>query len=351
MASGDTEPQPAVAQATESSSVDAPRPPGPEIVVAETPAVANAGIAVEAGEEVEACGGGWVRVDGDEKQLAATIGAAVEARQAAVSRVTLAVMRASADERVRAAALYYQARLSQAQTQTADAHRDELVRLAQSSTDPVVYGWAVGACSNARGSPTCRLVSAAQWARLDPDNAVAWLALADEARDRGDSPAVDDALFHVASATRYDHAEATLSSAILDHAPADEASLLGVAAMASSGHAFVAADTGRISTPSLYCGARDLADANRRETCERIATLAAERSTSLRGRDAGHAIGKDLGWPGERLKAMEAQRLAQEARLVARSRESKDMLSCEWAQAEVQHIRNLADRGEIEPLR
>ena len=368
----DPRPQPAAVQAKAGDVVDAPRLAGPDVAVAEGPAEALSAVAAEAGEEIEACGGGWVRVDGDEKRVAADIDALILAKRDQVSRVTLAEMRASADERVRAAALYYQSRLAffsaqsdvgdckgaecarklEAQLLLPEAHRDELARLAQSSTDPIVYGWAVGACRSARGSSTCQLLSAAQWARLDPENAVAWLALADEARARRDAQAVDDAMFHVASARSYDHAEAKLSAVILDHAPADEASLLGVAEMAARGYYFLAADTALISPPPVpYCRAKDLDDSNRRETCERIANLAAERSTSYWGQYAGRVIGKALGWPSERLKRLEDERRAYAALRVDRSGEPKEMLSCGRARAEVELIRNVAEHGEVETAR
>ena len=368
---GDPGAQPPAVQAKEGGDFDALRLAGPDVAVAEGPAEALSAVAAEAGEEIEACGGGWVRVDGDEKRVAADIDALILAKRDQVGRVTLAAMRASADERVRAAALYYQSRLALHSTQSdvgdckgaecnrkleaqllPEAHRDDLARLAQSSADPIVYGWAVGACRSARGSPMCQLLSAAQWARLDPENAVAWLALADEARERRDAQAVDDAMFHVASARSYDHAEAKLSAVILDHAPADEASLLGVAEMAARGYYFLAADTSLISPPPfLYCRAKDLDDANRRETCERIANLAAERSTSYWGQYAGRVIGKALGWPSERLKRMEDERRAYAALRVDRSGEPKEMLSCGRARAEVELIRNVADHGEVETAR
>ncbi|MGZ5747752.1 MAG: hypothetical protein ACXWJ3_16380 [Caldimonas sp.] len=323
-------------------------------------------------EEMQLCGGGWLRVDGDEDRVARDIAAAVAARMDAVREPTLAAMRSSDDERVRAAAAYFEAsaaryslaevgackdaadctRKSDELWQAPEPHRDALARLAQSTTDPVVYAWAHAACRRARGASACQLVNAAQWTRLDPDNAVPWLALADEARARGDGAAVDDAMFHVASAARFDASEGQLAAVLLDHAPAGESSLLGAAHLATQAIGFGSADAARsLQALGSYCRGRDLGDGNRRETCERIATLAAERSTSLLAQSIGISIGKRLGWPAQRLQAAEDERWAFNAVSMAQERGPTAEAGCAWAQNAVQQIRDRAEVGEVEAAR
>ncbi|MGZ5278240.1 MAG: hypothetical protein ACXWCU_20230, partial [Caldimonas sp.] len=96
---------------------------------------------------------------------------------------------------------------------------------------------------------------------------------------------------------------------------------------------------------------RDLGDGNRRETCERIATLAAERSTSLLAQSIGISIGKRLGWPAQRLQAAEDERWAFNAVSMAQERGPTAEAGCAWAQNAVQQIRDRAEVGEVEAAR
>ncbi len=349
----------------------APSVEAPVVVAAVVESTADAD-SNGAAEEVQICGGGWVRIDGDEEQVENNIDAMVEPRNAAVRDSTLAAMRSSSDERVQAAAAYYEASLArfrdvpavqctdtgdctrafEAYWQSAEPRRDALARLAESTVDPTVYAWAFSACARAKGAFGCQSIGAAQWTRLDPDNAVAWLALADEARTQGDTAGVDDAMYHVASATRLDGDEARLAATLLDHVPAGESALFGAASLAAMALGFsmsAAAEQGQ--TIASYCGPSGLADANRRESCDRIARLAVERGTSFTAWQLGFSIGRRVGWPAERLRALEAERVAMTSPASRPEPTVVTRASCETAQDHVRDIRDLAEFGQVEAMR
>jgi hypothetical protein len=75
-------------------------------------------------------------------------------------------------------------------TATADSRR-ALVRLASTTSDADTYALAMHSCRAPAGQSSiddCALLNNAQWARIEPDNAVPWLYLAADAgrrRDRG----------------------------------------------------------------------------------------------------------------------------------------------------------------------
>ncbi len=75
------------------------------------------------------------------------------------------------------------------------------------------------------GSGHCQVMTAAQWARLDPENAAPWLAVAARRRREKDATALDDAMFHVAAAERHDPGWSALAAIVIDHAPRDDANL------------------------------------------------------------------------------------------------------------------------------
>jgi hypothetical protein len=137
--------------------------PAPAASVAVEPVQATGQASPET-DEVQICGGAWVKAgaDGqvDSKEAEAVSRGMLETTRAP----TLAAMEASADERVQAAAHFYRynldrafeacregtacTRRTEAQSHAADAERTALVRLAQSSTDPQIYAWAYRSCSD-----------------------------------------------------------------------------------------------------------------------------------------------------------------------------------------------------------
>src|SRR2546423_749514 len=80
-------------------------------------------------------------------------------------------------------------------------------RGAADTRDARVYALAFHACGAGQGAqraPSCPLLSVDAWTRLDPDNAVPWLAAAAQAEQRQDSAGVAEAIRRAARAQRSD---------------------------------------------------------------------------------------------------------------------------------------------------
>ena len=136
-------------------------------------------------------------------------------------------------------------------------------------------------------------MTAARWAQLDSGNAEPWLAVAAEARaPKGLRAAFDDAMFHVASADRHDPGWGALSTEIIDHVPPDDANLVGSVGLLAQAAAIEALRLPAWSQTSQYCSEQELRDSNRREICERIATVLADRSDDLVGEVRRRSSGK-----------------------------------------------------------
>ena len=142
---------------------------------------------------VEVCGFGLVQVPPDDPDPVQRIPRAL--RQSTLDTLD-ALMLASDDTQVRAAALWMGARL---RGRDVPGRIEQVARLAAGSQDPFVYAIAMEACKgrSAADGGSCQLLSTAQWVRLDPDNAVPWRALAAEARER-DEPLVEHAALQFA---------------------------------------------------------------------------------------------------------------------------------------------------------
>lgn len=149
---------------------------------------------------VEVCGFGVVQMPPDDPDPVQRIPRAL--RQSALETMD-ALMLASDDTQVRAAALWMGARL---RGRDVRGRIEQVARLAASSQDPFVYAIAMEACKgrSASDAGSCQLLSPAQWVRLDPDNAVPWRALAAEARERNEPLAEHAALQFADRAPRSD---------------------------------------------------------------------------------------------------------------------------------------------------
>ena len=324
----------------------------------EAPALASSG----ADDEIQLCGGHWVQAGPDGKPAEAALQAIVAKSLDQVFGVAVGLMAASPSPRVQAAAHYYQAgRIAVAASAPLDAvaegamHRDALARLAQTSDDAQVYAWAYRACRGAaEGAPgACMQVTAAQWTRVDPDNAESWFAVAEEARRRKDDAALDDAMFHVAAAERHHPGRAALAATVAEYTPQDERSLIGTSMAIAQAIGIEAGASADWQGVLEYCSFKATAEANRRETCDRVATVLADRSTSAAARNLGIAVGRRLGWSAERLEVLTEQRDAESTatRLGALDPGQVDPLACAALRSTIERVRAHAEFGEVEMLR
>lgn len=245
---------------------------------------------------VEVCGIGPVRPGVVEEVLQAAID---QLQGPAQEAAWLRVMRASADPRQRAAGLL----LGESPVGGFAGVADELARLAYAARDPAVYGWALQACRLYGGkdlSGPCGMLSPDSWAALDPDNAVVWFVVAEEAVKRGGDPR--EALFHASRAKQYDSRHMLLPAVALAAAPAGTAPLVrqGMLVRAMG----TASALNPVAQPSRFCTRETLREPNRRALCETLAGNLASQAGTLLELSVARGLGERLGWPAQRLQAM-----------------------------------------------
>jgi len=285
-------------------------------------------------DEVEICGGTWVKLG---PEGAPDAQASLQAMMRDVRERTVAAMHGSASELSRAAALYLEA------SAAAAASRDQLARMALSTADPKVYGLAWNACG-LRQEGACQMISAGQWARLDPYNAVPWLFAAALANDRKDIAAVDDAMHHVAKAQRSETGGNVLQSVLLAHVPSGQRELLGsVQLLRDAARSAMAPDH---ASATQYCKDEAIRDVNRRQACAEIADVLAVKSSALAEQKTGAAIGKRVGWSAQRVESIEMEHDAVGWALGTLG-DGGEQLSCERAERQLSSMRDIARHGEV----
>jgi hypothetical protein len=231
--------------------------------------------------------------------------------------------------------------------------REELVRLAAPGRDPMVYALAFEACeamgpqATERGS--CQLITAEQWARVDPGNALPWVAVSAHAQLRDDAEGVREALYRVAAAKRADGYRGALSAALLPHAPSDVRDSALTAWVVTTAGLESARRTPPLSAIDLHCSAVAVRDANCRQVCEQIAGLLHDRSDALALRQFGLELGRRVGWPAERVAASE-QRQDAMLQLVATHAPEFERLTCASASLLGAYLRRQAGHGEVGAL-
>jgi hypothetical protein len=222
----------------------------------------------------------------------------------------------SPDTRARATGLLLQRSesLREDSAVQAEESRDELVQLAAGGSDPAVYAIAVGLCqkelSNAVTAGACQRISLTEWARVDPSNAVPWIAVAQAARARGDLQAEAAAFARGAEARQMHYSgESMLQSGLTevprDATPAEKASLsvelIGYEA------AFIGPE---LSEVMRYCSVAAVKQTNIREECNAVAELLVGPETSLLYFSLGIRLGERVGWPPQQVQQLSAEKEA-----------------------------------------
>lgn len=188
---------------------------------------------------------------------------------------------------------------------------DALATLATSSNDADAYGLAFLACpprDDARLSGACAQISARQWARIEPQNALPWLFVAGEAAHAAQGPLVADALYQASQATRSD-SHWSVFAKVLDAAALQGQSVdvRNDAATAAMGMA-LATRFAQMQPVLVYCTADAVDDPNRHQTCDALAHLLTERSDTAVSLLVGTRVAERLGWSRARIEQLEELR-------------------------------------------
>ena len=297
-------------------------------------------------DEVQVCGGAWVKTEADGSLAAAEIERATNAPQ--TRERIVASLRASGSEFSQASALLLEMLRSEDQQHIADA----LARRAAGTSDPKVYALAFKVCSDKRaGEGACRLLSAEQWARLDPDNASPWKFILEAASARKDIAAQDDALFHLASARRNETGFFSVAAAVLDAMPDSEATRFATLATVTDAIGFEAA-TSLSGLQSVITACRDASrDASRAQTCSAVAEVLAERSDTFLDAMIGASLGKRMGWPADRIDRRRGEVAAYLAQMSEASTAAVSDFGCAALDREMTLVRRNAALGEVGAMR
>ncbi len=360
-------------------SVRAPTQARGEIVAVSSAAPASTGDAVSLTsggsetvarpqtDQIQLCGGDWVEIDAngwlDEEALAG-----LERVQSGRKRI-LATLRASSDAFRQAAAEWlepsggvFEPQPGPADTPCDDDCRtsiiksrlerhEQLARRAAASTDPRIYALAFRSCrlGALRGGGSCMLLSAEQWARLDPGNALPWVYALGEADMRGDAAARDEALHRIATSARLEEHFLAVAGLIVETRGGD-GSLLATMEVVSEAAAREAAWLPPYPELLQACRAART-DANRNQTCLAIAEQMVGRADKPMARSIGVAVGHGSGWPVERVDRLrgELKALALASIGIGRGAAARDPrgASCPQMRQELDRIQEIAEAGEI----
>jgi hypothetical protein len=327
--------------------------------------------------EVEVCGVGIVDLASSEGE--ASIRRASEHAQATLVRV-FETMKTSPDEGVRAFGIYWGGRqagaegaaalrarqedcgsdedcqkrvdaaASHAYETAARASADALARTASASRDPMAYAVAMQACRRAEVvgpgvQGACQLISAEQWARLDPDNAIAWLHVAGSARARKDVAAEAEALQRVAAARESrlyaDRLPDIALSLLSADVPALERQQIAITLIGM----FAAWTFPGYQAVTQYCSDEAVRDTNRSQSCDALASALVSRGTTLIDLGIGMKIGERVGWPAEKVGWVKAQRDAIQAISSRLSPSDDEIFTCRSLQLFRTYLRRLAGAG------
>jgi hypothetical protein len=238
--------------------------------------------------------------------------------------------------------------------QANEAPRAGLARMAQTTQSPQVYALARDACQvgGLAFGGACHLLSVEQWARLDPDNALPWLTLAQQSKTRGDAAGVDEAVFRATHARSARGVEGVVMRAALSlMPPGTPPRVQEVLLTQLAGSAFVNRQT---SPPPEYCSAASVQDGNRRQTCANLGEMLATRSETLVDMLVGVKIAERAGLPLQRIAAWgdELDAMLQLGKPAPDGADRPQQApSCESAEDVLRWHRELAHGGELHTLR
>ncbi len=174
-----------------------------------------------------------------------------------------------------------------------------LLEQAERGGEAVVARWAVAACGRPEGE-SCAARAARQWVRADPQNAVAWAELL-----QADPTAESQALAGLAASTQYNFYDEWIAAELLAAVPAGtpEYLLRGLAIK-------VSLDLDPVFPPGLGVMRRCRPEPPGKPVplwCAPLVELMLSQGDSHAARFFGMRMAMRLGWPAERLKAIETE--------------------------------------------
>lgn len=270
-----------------------------------------------------------------------------------LGRVTALALRAVAQEPISSNCQGADCAVVVPQAGAAEA-REDLARMAIGTSSPAIYALALRVCERQRNEGSCGMLSLQQWSRLDPGNAVPWLATALDASQRGEMSTVHEAMYRASLANTVDAGEAALLGTILAGLPADVSPLERSMALNDAFEQVILNISGPASAQyalaSRYCSADAVRNANRQQSCAALAEVMVNRGRSLIDVGLGTTIGARAGWPAERVEALKREREAM-FQVSLRSVSVPTFWSCESLERQSLYFQEVAALGEVGGLR
>ena len=135
-----------------------------------------------------------------------------------------AALRASADPLERAAADF----VNTGDMRSRAGSDEAVVQQAAVSSDPRVVSLGHAVCNSASPVPAgCTALTAERWAQVDAGNGMPWIEVLAQAQARGDAAGVQQAMSHLAGATRFDMRFFAVPGAVARRLPEDGRDLAG----------------------------------------------------------------------------------------------------------------------------
>lgn len=226
--------------------------------------------------------------------------------------------------------------------------RDALARLALTTQSPEVYGLAWGLCSTVGANDeasACRMLSAEQWARLDPGNAVPWMSVMDQARARGDHAAVGEALYRVSQARTVNAGIGHFAALLLERLPASIGALEALELANETFAIEMQAPAGWYGALRQACSPARQRDSNLQQQCHAAAETMWRLARSPLELSVALQVGSAAGWPAERLQALDDERVALGQAGAAAVGDVS--MTCESLRHQARHLQQMGQSGEV----
>jgi hypothetical protein len=166
---------------------------------------------------------------------------------------------------------------------------EALAQRAMTTADARIYALAFRACrssstmadASAPQAGSCAALSVRRWIELDPDNAAPWLFAFSQAVTAGDATGQQEALTHMASASRFDDRLYLPAGAVAAHASGEEDMLAADYDLSRQAFQKTVGLFDPVGPLMQACRDKAGGDANRAQECEAIGDLMADHGDSL----------------------------------------------------------------------
>jgi hypothetical protein len=215
--------------------------------------------------------------------------------------------------------------------------------------DPAAYALVQQLCEMSGPAPpaACGPALLQSWADQDADNALPWLLLAAQQRRLGDGQAADEAVYRASQARRWSEPGARLHGLLASPEFAADQGWAGLQLQLRWGVVMSGLDLTGAGLLREVCSEAALRDANRWQRCDALTRLMVEQGSSLMSRVIGRRHAERLGWPAQRLAALDEHALALQRMQMRLDTAEADPFSCAALTRRQQRARAMASGGEV----